>query len=844
MNKILIILFVVTGNVLYSLSQFDNFTWVKETKGTTVVPFSMAIQSNGNIINVGVFSDSVDLDPGSGTDIHTTNSFFEGYFQIFDSSGTLLSARSFSGNSNTDFLRPFKCAIDSNDNIILYGSFLGTYDLDASQNQAIISSNGSSEQGFALKLDPNGNYLWHKQFNANLGFSAGLDICIDFNNNIYLAGSFEDSISFDQNNSLSTLYSQQGHDGFIVKLDENGQFLNLLHQKSSTDAHMFGIGIGTDSSIYIRGDFKDSCTFELSNGQHVLSATNNNSSQIIFKADTQFNPIWDFNFTGKCDNFSFKDQTLITDSNTLFLTFEYLDTAKLHINGTLTEFISNGEEDILLLCLNNQGHAEWAKSFGGLGKDLSGIQSITPNEIIVFGDFHGTVEFNFDSGGSAITANGNPPNDLGCFFSKIDANGNFIEVRTMNRNFSVIRGLKRFGTDIFLSGHFRGEFDADLSANSTILHSQGNFHMFLIKMSICSPNVTIDSIKTCEDSYVWIDGITYTSNNNTASVTFENSQGCDSVITLNLTLNAVPTGTDKIEACQPYTWIDGNTYTSNNNTATHTLTTSEGCDSIVTLDLTFVPGPTGTDEVQACQSYTWIDGFTYTSNNYTATHTLTSSEGCDSIVTLNLTIGYPETSTDVINACNSYTWIDGNTYISDNNTATYTLQTQYGCDSVVTLDLTIDTVNTGLFRANQTLTAKQNNGTYQWLNCNTGQIILEATQQYYNVSDSGSYACIVTYDGCTDTTDCFDFASLGLDAIAGSDFKIYPNPNAGKFTVDFGQQVESASLKIWSMDGKLVKTIEVTNQSKTVVEYQAAPGVYWLEIDSEMGSRQLRLNRY
>ena len=83
-----------------------------------------------------------------------------------------------------------------------------------------------------------------------------------------------------------------------------------------------------------------------------------------------------------------------------------------------------------------------------------------------------------------------------------------------------------------------------------------------------------------------------------------------------------------------YTWIDGNTYTPSNNTATHLLTNAAGCDSLVTLDLTISNSTTGIDVKTACDSYTWIDGNTYTTSNNTATHLLTNAAGCDSLVTL------------------------------------------------------------------------------------------------------------------------------------------------------------------------------------------------------------------
>ena len=149
------------------------------------------------------------------------------------------------------------------------------------------------------------------------------------------------------------------------------------------------------------------------------------------------------------------------------------------------------------------------------------------------------------------------------------------------------------------------------------------------------------------------------------------------------------TGTDNQLGCDSYTWIDGVTYNSNNNSATHTLTNIDGCDSVVTLNLSINSSNSGTDTQIACDSYTWIDGVTYNSNNNSATHTLTNVAGCDSVVTLNLTVKYSTTGIDVITACDSYTWIDGVTYTSTNDIATHTLTNSVGCDSVVTLNLQI-----------------------------------------------------------------------------------------------------------------------------------------------------------
>jgi hypothetical protein len=227
--------------------------------------------------------------------------------------------------------------------------------------------------------------------------------------------------------------------------------------------------------------------------------------------------------------------------------------------------------------------------------------------------------------------------------------------------------------------------------------------------SIVTLNLTINNVVTGTDvqtacnSYTWIDGITYNASTNTPTFTIVggSSAGCDSIVTLNLTINNIVTGTDVQTACNNYTWIDGITYNASTNTPTFTIVGggSTGCDSIVTLDLTINNFVTGTDVQTACNTYTWIDGITYNASTNTPTFTIVggSVAGCDSIVTLNLTINNVVTGTDVQTACNSYTWIDGITYNASTNTPTFTIVggSVNGCDSIVTLDLTINNVVTG-----------------------------------------------------------------------------------------------------------------------------------------------------
>jgi NAD-dependent dihydropyrimidine dehydrogenase PreA subunit len=362
-----------------------------------------------------------------------------------------------------------------------------------------------------------------------------------------------------------------------------------------------------------------------------------------------------------------------------------------------------------------------------------------------------------------------------------------------------------------------------------------------LDLTINNSNTGTDVIEAC-DSYVWIDGNTNMSSNNTATFTLTNVAGCDSVVTLDLTINNSNTGTDVIEACDSYVWIDGNTYMSSNNTATFTLTNVAGCDSVVTLDLTINNSNTGTDVITACDSYTWIDGNTYMSSNNTAIFTLTNVAGCDSVVTLDLTINNSNTGTDVIEACDSYVWIDGNTYTISNNTATFTLTNASGCDSVVTLDLTINSIDVSLNNTITEITANNPSGTYQWIDCdNQNMEMAGEISQTFSPSQNGNYAVVITENNCVDTSECVLINSLSVEeGLQLSEASIYPNPTNGKVRIELSSSA-SPEIKIYSVNGTVVKSQNFENSKTFDLNIPGDSGVYFVVIKTKNQVRPFRV---
>lgn len=384
------------------------------------------------------------------------------------------------------------------------------------------------------------------------------------------------------------------------------------------------------------------------------------------------------------------------------------------------------------------------------------------------------------------------------------------------------------------------------SATYTLVGGASNGCDSIVNLNFTLNSATsgTDVISSCSP-ITWMNGTTYSASNNTATHTLTNAAGCDSIVTLNLTVNSNSTSTDTQAACGSYTWINGTTYTASNNTATYILTNAAGCDSIVTLNLTLNGISTSTDTQSACGSYTWIDGNTYTSDNTTATFTLTNAAGCDSIVTLNLNIGNGSASTDTQSACGSYTWIDGNTYTANNTTATVVLSNSEGCDSIVTLDLSI--TNGGVSTVTQSadgivLTADEAAATHQWVTCPSMAAIVGETGQSFTATANGSYAVIITNGPCVDTSACVSVTNVGIfENELLKNMSVFPNPTNGKFTIQLGDLLNAVTISITDLTGKRIVTNTYYNAQNLNLELDAPAGVYLVIIESDDKQGVLRL---
>ncbi len=205
-----------------------------------------------------------------------------------------------------------------------------------------------------------------------------------------------------------------------------------------------------------------------------------------------------------------------------------------------------------------------------------------------------------------------------------------------------------------------------------------------LHLTIHHPTTGTDSVTAC-DRYTWINGITYTTSNHGSTFTLPGAYGCDSTVTLHLTLRHSTTGDTAATACDHFEWR-GTSYTSTTS-ATSTTSNAAGCDSVVTLHLTLNYSSHRDTVAVACDHFEWRET-SYTSST-SATSTTSSASGCDSAVTLHLTVNYGTHNVTTVSAALEYTW-HGTTYVyGDDGTYTYDYTNAAGCASTDTLHLTL-----------------------------------------------------------------------------------------------------------------------------------------------------------
>lgn len=201
---------------VHKLTSAGNHVWAKQLDGSLFTSQGKAITVDAldNVYVTGYFSATVDFDPSLTDTLLFTSAGGEDPFILkLDAMGNLAWAAQLAGISSNEGT---SIAVDKDGYVYTAGFFANVVDFDPDTNVSTLSTLNNNWDVYAQKLDSLGRLVWAKNM-GNTGADQGNAILVDTLGNVYLAGSFSDTVDFDIQGTAFEITSGGGLDGFVVK---------------------------------------------------------------------------------------------------------------------------------------------------------------------------------------------------------------------------------------------------------------------------------------------------------------------------------------------------------------------------------------------------------------------------------------------------------------------------------------------------------------------------------------------------------------------------------------------------------------------------------------------------
>ena len=177
-----------------------------------------------------------------------------------------------------------------------------------------------------------------------------------------------------------------------------------------------------------------------------------------------------------------------------------------------------------------------------------------------------------------------------------------------------------------------------------------------------------------------------------------------------------------------------------------------------------------------------------------------------------------------------YTFPDGTTSQANTTHVSY-LTGAYGCDSIITTQLSVVSIDTSITNLG-VLTVNVQIPAVQWVNCNGYVPIPGQTGYSFYPLSTGYYAAILTIGGCTDTSGCHYVQTLGLNDPNEAAFVLSPNPVTDLLSVKCLNGQCGENVRVYDLSGREMKLMIRTTDDGYLIDCSPiSPGMYLLESD-------------
>jgi hypothetical protein len=183
-------------------------------------------------------------------------------------------------------------------------------------------------------------------------------------------------------------------------------------------------------------------------------------------------------------------------------------------------------------------------------------------------------------------------------------------------------------------------------------------------------------------------------------------------------------------------------------------------------------------------------------------------------------------------ACISYTSPSGNYTWFSNGTYMDTIPNQAGCDSIITINLTIITVDVSVTNNSPTLIANATEAYYQWLDCDNDYTEIPGeNSQSYTATSNGNFSVEVMQNNCVDTSACYMVTNVSFPEYwLNNRIKVYPNPASGIVIIDMNKIYEDVQVKVYNVQGRQILHRDYFSAERIEINLGDENGMYFIEL--------------
>ncbi len=173
-----------------------------------------------------------------------------------------------------------------------------------------------------------------------------------------------------------------------------------------------------------------------------------------------------------------------------------------------------------------------------------------------------------------------------------------------------------------------------------------------------------------------------------------------------------------------------------------------------------------------------------------------------------------------------------------------TYSSSQGCDSIIALNLTVISALSTISESGLILTADLNDVDYQWVDCNNDYAEIPGeTNQSFEGWQNGSYAVITSNGICQDTSSCVTLTITGLEVKDNKNpIQIFPNPTEGHITVNSTDQIES--ILIYNALGQTLRSISSIQSFTKKLNLPEESGIFFIKVNTTFQSTITKVVRY